>query len=205
MLSIAVILSDKNFIIASMLYLLDEGFRLNAKEFSLPTDQLTHCSSFSKRKKRLFESQQVKWSDYCLNVSYYCLNDNSKCSDYCVIIVLLSDGWKVVMLQCLHCWAGAGESLLLCVTEGLGPCRMVPESQQQVGGDLVKAHKLPNPIIASQQHRALHQELLLCYRWWVNMQLCSRSKWKVHANAFTRLQLCHPETCQSVQFVKVVV
>lgn len=60
---------------------------------------------------------------------------------------------------------GADKSLLRCVTEGLGPCRMVPESQQQVGGDLVKAQKLPNPIIASQQHRNLHQELLLCYRW----------------------------------------
>ncbi|XP_019941993.2 protein FAM107B-like isoform X1 [Paralichthys olivaceus] len=39
----------------------------------------------------------------------------------------------------------------------------VIESQQQ-DGDLIKPRKLPNPIVASHQHRALHQELLFCHR-----------------------------------------
>uniref|UniRef100_A0A3P8S7A3 Uncharacterized protein n=1 Tax=Amphiprion percula TaxID=161767 RepID=A0A3P8S7A3_AMPPE len=30
--------------------------------------------------------------------------------------------------------------------------------------DLIKPRKLPNPILASHQHRALHQELLFCHR-----------------------------------------
>uniref|UniRef100_A0A665WWZ3 Si:ch211-160o17.6 n=1 Tax=Echeneis naucrates TaxID=173247 RepID=A0A665WWZ3_ECHNA len=32
------------------------------------------------------------------------------------------------------------------------------------GSDLIKPRKLPNPIMASCQHRALHQELLFCHR-----------------------------------------
>ncbi|XP_040889387.1 protein FAM107B [Toxotes jaculatrix] len=40
----------------------------------------------------------------------------------------------------------------------------VTESQQQEDGDLIKPRKLPNPILASHQHRALHQELLFCHR-----------------------------------------
>uniref|UniRef100_A0A3B5A716 Uncharacterized protein n=1 Tax=Stegastes partitus TaxID=144197 RepID=A0A3B5A716_9TELE len=30
--------------------------------------------------------------------------------------------------------------------------------------DLIKPRKLPNPILASHQHGALHQELLFCHR-----------------------------------------
>uniref|UniRef100_A0AAX7V7Z2 Uncharacterized protein n=1 Tax=Astatotilapia calliptera TaxID=8154 RepID=A0AAX7V7Z2_ASTCA len=30
--------------------------------------------------------------------------------------------------------------------------------------DLIKPRKLPNPVLASHQHRALHQELLFCHR-----------------------------------------
>ncbi|XP_029358957.1 protein FAM107B [Echeneis naucrates] len=40
----------------------------------------------------------------------------------------------------------------------------VIETQQQEGSDLIKPRKLPNPIMASCQHRALHQELLFCHR-----------------------------------------
>ncbi|XP_034441528.1 protein FAM107B [Hippoglossus hippoglossus] len=40
----------------------------------------------------------------------------------------------------------------------------VIESQQQEDGDLIKPRKPPNPIVASHQHRALHQELLFCHR-----------------------------------------
>lgn len=105
------------------------------------------------------------------------------------------------MLQYVHQWVGTDKSLSLCVAEGLGPCRMVPESQQQVGGDLVKAHKLPNPIMASQQHRALHQELLLCYRWWVNMQLCSGSKGKVH---LMHLRICSYVTLRRVSLCSLL-
>ncbi|XP_035517242.1 protein FAM107B [Morone saxatilis] len=43
------------------------------------------------------------------------------------------------------------------------PPRQVTESQQQEGGDLIKP-MLPNPVLASHQHRALHRELLFCYR-----------------------------------------
>lgn len=115
--------------------------------------------------------------------------------------------------------------MLLCVTEGLGPCRMVPESQQQVGGDLVKPQKLPNPIIVSHQHRALHQELLLCHRRWENMQLCThyvsevqpqegtcRSTNICSAYAFVHLQLHNPKRCSvfcvgtwDIQFLKVAI
>ncbi|XP_070759049.1 protein FAM107B [Enoplosus armatus] len=49
-----------------------------------------------------------------------------------------------------HCW--------------MVPPRQVTASQQQEGGDLIEPRKLPNPILASHQHRALHQELLLCHR-----------------------------------------
>ncbi|XP_071350879.1 protein FAM107B [Trachinotus anak] len=40
----------------------------------------------------------------------------------------------------------------------------VIETQQQEGGDLIRPRKLPNPVLASPQHRALHQELLFCHR-----------------------------------------
>ncbi|KAG7238356.1 hypothetical protein INR49_031072 [Caranx melampygus] len=42
--------------------------------------------------------------------------------------------------------------------------RQVTETGQQEGGDLIRPRKLPNPILASPQHRALHQELLFCHR-----------------------------------------
>ncbi|XP_022057102.2 protein FAM107B [Acanthochromis polyacanthus] len=44
------------------------------------------------------------------------------------------------------------------------PPRQVIENQEQEDDDLIKARKLPNPILASHQHRALHQELLFCHR-----------------------------------------
>ncbi|XP_075997489.1 protein FAM107B [Genypterus blacodes] len=40
----------------------------------------------------------------------------------------------------------------------------VIESQEQEDGDLIKPRELPNPVLASHQHRALHKELLLCHR-----------------------------------------
>ncbi|XP_047188779.1 protein FAM107B-like isoform X3 [Scophthalmus maximus] len=40
----------------------------------------------------------------------------------------------------------------------------VIETQQQEDGDLIRARKLPNPVLASHQCRALHQELLFCHR-----------------------------------------
>ncbi|TKS70845.1 Protein FAM107B [Collichthys lucidus] len=40
----------------------------------------------------------------------------------------------------------------------------VIENQQQEGSDFIKPRKLPNPILASPQHRDLHRELLFCYR-----------------------------------------
>ncbi|KAM9408228.1 protein FAM107B [Pholidichthys leucotaenia] len=49
-----------------------------------------------------------------------------------------------------HCW--------------IVPTSQVIENQQQDDGDLIKPKKLPNPVLASHQHRALHQELLLCHR-----------------------------------------
>ncbi|XP_030586300.1 protein FAM107B [Archocentrus centrarchus] len=44
------------------------------------------------------------------------------------------------------------------------PSHQVTENQQQEESDLIKPRKLPNPVLASHQHRALHQELLFCYR-----------------------------------------
>ncbi|KAM9362229.1 protein FAM107B [Symphorus nematophorus] len=49
-----------------------------------------------------------------------------------------------------HCW--------------MVPPHQVTESKQQEGENLIKPRKLPNPILASQQHGALHRELLLCHR-----------------------------------------
>ncbi|XP_042263559.1 protein FAM107B isoform X1 [Thunnus maccoyii] len=49
-----------------------------------------------------------------------------------------------------HCW--------------MVPPRQVIESQQQEGGDLIKPWRLRNPVLASPQHKALHQELLFCHR-----------------------------------------
>lgn len=62
-----------------------------------------------------------------------------------------------------------------CVTEG-DVNRTVPplqetDSQQQVGADCIQPRKLPNPVMASNQHRALHQELLFCHRRWENTEL----------------------------------
>ncbi|XP_024916206.1 protein FAM107B [Cynoglossus semilaevis] len=39
--------------------------------------------------------------------------------------------------------------------------QQVTQSQQQKDGDLTL---LPNPVLASNQHRLLHQELLFCHR-----------------------------------------
>uniref|UniRef100_A0A3Q1DD11 Uncharacterized protein n=1 Tax=Amphiprion ocellaris TaxID=80972 RepID=A0A3Q1DD11_AMPOC len=44
------------------------------------------------------------------------------------------------------------------------PPHQVIENQEQEDDDLIKPRKLPNPILASHQHRALHQELLFCHR-----------------------------------------
>ncbi|XP_047439747.1 protein FAM107B-like [Mugil cephalus] len=44
------------------------------------------------------------------------------------------------------------------------PCRQVMENQQQEDADLIKPRKLPNPVLASHQRRALHEELLFCHR-----------------------------------------
>ncbi|XP_076611084.1 protein FAM107B [Chaetodon auriga] len=49
-----------------------------------------------------------------------------------------------------HCW--------------MVPPRQVIEGQQQDCSDLIKPRKLPNPVLASHQHTALHQELLFCHR-----------------------------------------
>nr|XP_046240211.1 uncharacterized protein si:ch211-160o17.6 [Scatophagus argus] len=44
------------------------------------------------------------------------------------------------------------------------PCQVKENQQQQEGGDLISPRKLPNPVRASYQHRALHRELLFCHR-----------------------------------------
>ncbi|XP_053171463.1 protein FAM107B [Scomber japonicus] len=44
------------------------------------------------------------------------------------------------------------------------PPRQVIESRQQEGSDLIKPRRLPNPVLASPQHKTLHQELLFCHR-----------------------------------------
>ncbi|XP_041836776.1 protein FAM107B [Melanotaenia boesemani] len=44
------------------------------------------------------------------------------------------------------------------------PPHQVIENQQQQEDDLIKPQKLINPVLASLQRRALHQELLFCYR-----------------------------------------
>ncbi|XP_013857398.1 protein FAM107B isoform X2 [Austrofundulus limnaeus] len=49
-----------------------------------------------------------------------------------------------------HCWMNSP--------------RQVTENQQQEEDDLIKPQKLINPLLASLQHRALHQELLFCHR-----------------------------------------
>uniref|UniRef100_A0A671WH77 Uncharacterized protein n=1 Tax=Sparus aurata TaxID=8175 RepID=A0A671WH77_SPAAU len=38
------------------------------------------------------------------------------------------------------------------------------EGRQQEGSDLIQPRRLPHPILASHQHRALHRELLFCHR-----------------------------------------
>ncbi|XP_029907518.1 protein FAM107B [Myripristis murdjan] len=38
------------------------------------------------------------------------------------------------------------------------------ENLQQKDDDLIKPKKLPNPVLESHQHRALHRELLFCCR-----------------------------------------
>lgn len=107
---------------------------------------------------------------YSLTVPHIASTENgsSRYNRYDKLMRVYLKKKKKILLKRLHKSPG----VLLCVTEGLGPCRMVPESQQQVGGDLVKPQKLPNPIIVSHQHRALHQELLLCHRRWENTQHC---------------------------------
>ncbi|XP_042350856.1 protein FAM107B-like [Plectropomus leopardus] len=49
-----------------------------------------------------------------------------------------------------HCWM-------------VPPCQVM-ESPQEETSDLIQPEKLPNPVLASHQHRALHQELLFCHR-----------------------------------------
>ncbi|XP_014841821.1 PREDICTED: protein FAM107B-like [Poecilia mexicana] len=46
----------------------------------------------------------------------------------------------------------------------ISPPHQVIENQQQEEDDLIKPQKLINPILASVQRRALHQELLFCHR-----------------------------------------
>lgn len=67
---------------------------------------------------------------------------------------------------------------LFCVSERLH-CWMVPphqgtEGRQQEGSDLIQPRRLPHPILASHQHRALHRELLFCHRRWENPELALR-------------------------------
>ncbi|XP_049441013.1 protein FAM107B [Epinephelus fuscoguttatus] len=49
-----------------------------------------------------------------------------------------------------HCWMASP--------------RQVTESPQQEPGDLIQPRKLPNPMLASHQHKSLHQELLFCHK-----------------------------------------
>ncbi|XP_038153966.1 protein FAM107B [Cyprinodon tularosa] len=46
----------------------------------------------------------------------------------------------------------------------VSPPHQVTENQQQEEDDLIKPKKLINPILASLQQRALHQELLFCHK-----------------------------------------
>ncbi|XP_008407534.1 protein FAM107B [Poecilia reticulata] len=46
----------------------------------------------------------------------------------------------------------------------ISPPHQVIENQQQEEDDLIKPQKLINPILATVQRRALHQELLFCHR-----------------------------------------
>ncbi|XP_015255840.1 PREDICTED: protein FAM107B-like, partial [Cyprinodon variegatus] len=46
----------------------------------------------------------------------------------------------------------------------MSPPHQVTENQQQEEDDLIKPKKLINPILASLQQRALHQELLFCHK-----------------------------------------
>uniref|UniRef100_A0A669ELH6 Uncharacterized protein n=2 Tax=Oreochromis TaxID=8139 RepID=A0A669ELH6_ORENI len=43
-------------------------------------------------------------------------------------------------------------------------CMLPDYILMNTGFDLIKPRKLPNPVLASHQHRALHQELLFCHR-----------------------------------------
>ncbi|XP_075870300.1 protein FAM107B [Nelusetta ayraudi] len=102
----------------------------------------------------------------------------------CSAFPFLENTFHASGMRLYHNTQQTQKAALRVTTEGLGLCRMVPESQQQVGGDLVKPQKLPNPIIASQQHRALHQELLLCHRWGLlprrkpELQCVLEQKWR---------------------------
>ncbi|XP_036958229.1 protein FAM107B [Acanthopagrus latus] len=49
-----------------------------------------------------------------------------------------------------HCW--------------MAPPHQGTEGRQQEGSDLIQLRRLPHPILASRQHRALHRELLFCHR-----------------------------------------
>ncbi|KAM4582596.1 protein FAM107B [Fundulus diaphanus] len=46
----------------------------------------------------------------------------------------------------------------------ISPPRQVIENQQQQEEHLIKPQKLINPILASSQRRALHQELIFCHK-----------------------------------------
>ncbi|MED6284509.1 hypothetical protein CHARACLAT_019877 [Characodon lateralis] len=58
----------------------------------------------------------------------------------------------------------------------MSPPHQVIENQQQEEDDLIKPQKLINPILASFQRRALHQELLFCHRHCIFRGLLPRKK-----------------------------
>lgn len=81
-------------------------------------------------------------------------------------------------------WPCVLHGLCICLSER-HHCSMVQphqviETQQQEDGDLIRARKLPNPVLASHQCRALHQELLFCHRRWENAELCRECVWSGH-------------------------
>ncbi|XP_045885550.1 uncharacterized protein si:ch211-160o17.6 isoform X2 [Micropterus dolomieu] len=90
--------------------------------------------------------------------------------------------------------------------------RMVPphqgtECQQQEGGDLIKPRKLPNPVLASHQHRALHQELLFCHRRGLlprkrTEQQCVLERRQQEQNKQSELALCPPSDLEMKLFAR---
>lgn len=108
----------------------------------------------------------IKWNIYIVNGNFR----NS------LHIFITSCTLKITHLIWL--WAASSfksQMTYSCVTEGdvsrMVPPHQVTDSQQQVGADCIQPRKLPNPVMASNQHRALHQELLFCHRRWESAEL----------------------------------